>query len=121
MELGLIFIIFLTGVLSGFIDAIAGGGGLIMLPGLLLSGKFAVWLCLPQNFPRRWKTGSCHDLGRINLSKRLRMVVAKPTGIAARYNTFILPRLNRECLNKSHVFADVMYVRSGENPFSRRL
>ncbi len=38
MELGLIFMIFLTGVLSGFIDAIAGGGGLIMLPGLLLSG-----------------------------------------------------------------------------------
>lgn len=38
MELGLIFIIFLTGVFSGFVDAIAGGGGLIMLPGLMLSG-----------------------------------------------------------------------------------
>jgi len=36
MELGLIFIIFLTGVFSGFVDAIAGGGGLIM--GLILSG-----------------------------------------------------------------------------------
>jgi len=38
MELGLASIIFLTGVCSGFVDAIAGGGGLIMLPTLILSG-----------------------------------------------------------------------------------
>ncbi len=36
MELS--FLIFLTGIFSGIIDAIAGGGGLIMIPGLMLSG-----------------------------------------------------------------------------------
>ncbi len=30
--------IFVTGILSGFVDAIAGGGGLIMIPGLIVVG-----------------------------------------------------------------------------------
>lgn len=32
------FLIFLFGLLAGFVDSIAGGGGLIMLPGLLFTG-----------------------------------------------------------------------------------
>lgn len=31
-------IVFFTGIFSGFIDAIAGGGGLIMIPGLMIIG-----------------------------------------------------------------------------------
>lgn len=38
MDIGLLFLIFLAGLFSGFVDAVAGGGGLIMIPGLLLSG-----------------------------------------------------------------------------------
>ncbi len=34
----ILFVIFAVGLLAGFVDAIAGGGGLIMLPGLLFSG-----------------------------------------------------------------------------------
>lgn len=34
----ILLLIFAVGLLAGFVDAIAGGGGLIMLPGLLLSG-----------------------------------------------------------------------------------
>ena len=34
----LLLMIFVTGLAAGFVDAIAGGGGLIMLPGLLFSG-----------------------------------------------------------------------------------
>ena len=34
----LLLIIFAVGLAAGFVDAIAGGGGLIMLPGLLFSG-----------------------------------------------------------------------------------
>src|SRR5512145_3443315 len=33
--------IFAAGVLSGFVDAIAGGGGLVMIPALMLSGLSA--------------------------------------------------------------------------------
>ncbi len=34
----ILLLIFAVGLLAGFVDAIAGGGGLIMLPGLLFSG-----------------------------------------------------------------------------------
>lgn len=33
-----LIVIFLTGILAGFVDAIAGGGGTIMIPGLIFSG-----------------------------------------------------------------------------------
>ncbi len=34
----ILLLIFAVGLVAGFVDAIAGGGGLIMLPGLMLSG-----------------------------------------------------------------------------------
>lgn len=34
----MLLVIFVVGLVAGFVDAIAGGGGLIMLPGLLFSG-----------------------------------------------------------------------------------
>ena len=34
----ILLLVFAIGLAAGFVDAIAGGGGLIMLPGLLFSG-----------------------------------------------------------------------------------
>ena len=34
----ILIIIFFTGIIAGFVDAIAGGGGMIMIPGLIFSG-----------------------------------------------------------------------------------
>ncbi len=34
----ILIVIFLTGIVAGFVDAIAGGGGMIMIPGLIFSG-----------------------------------------------------------------------------------
>ncbi|OGQ44678.1 MAG: hypothetical protein A3H42_04910, partial [Deltaproteobacteria bacterium RIFCSPLOWO2_02_FULL_46_8] len=38
LESQMIWILFFFGLLAGFVDAIAGGGGLIMIPGMLFSG-----------------------------------------------------------------------------------
>ncbi|WP_036476705.1 TSUP family transporter [Myxosarcina sp. GI1] len=34
----ILIVILLTGIIAGFVDAIAGGGGMIMIPGLIFSG-----------------------------------------------------------------------------------
>ncbi len=34
----ILIVIFLTGIIAGFVDAIAGGGGMIMISGLIFSG-----------------------------------------------------------------------------------
>lgn len=41
MDLSLYAAIFAAGAASGFVDAIAGGGGLVMIPALMLSGLSA--------------------------------------------------------------------------------
>lgn len=38
MDISLFFVIFFTGIFAGFVDAVAGGGGLIMIPALMIGG-----------------------------------------------------------------------------------
>lgn len=48
---GLLGVLFLVALLAGFIDSIAGGGGLLTVPALLAAGL---------SWPRRWQPINCN-------------------------------------------------------------
>ena len=55
LSVGVLIFIMAGGFLAGFVDSIAGGGGLVSLPVLMLPACRLIWLWGPISFGNLWR------------------------------------------------------------------
>ena len=106
MSLSLLPLLALVGLVSGFVDAIAGGGGLLTLPALALSGLDPVAVVATNKLAGTFGTGSAM-LAFVRAGKIDAKVMAEPALAAlcgAVLGALALPYAPREALSAALPF-----------------